>query len=77
MTTTKELTDWFPGDLKPVRKGVYERRSIAGRYSFWTGSRWCMGFTYMDEVSGSKAASSFDQGALWRGLTSDPSKGAQ
>ena len=73
----QKLTDWFPGDVKPVRKGVYERNSLTGKYSFWTGTHWCLGFVSMIQASGSKTGSSCDQKASWRGLASDPSKGAQ
>jgi len=41
---SKKLTPWFPGDVKPARKGVYETDAeISDRepcYQFWDGSRW-------------------------------------
>ena len=42
------LTDWFPGSVKPVRKGVYQREYILGkargaRYCYWDGKKWYMG----------------------------------
>lgn len=48
MTTTP----WFPGTVRPVRPGVYERRGVwvsqfggentaANGYAMWDGLRWC------------------------------------
>ncbi len=42
------LTDWFPGSAKPVRKGVYQREYTYGkskqiRYCYWNGKEWSMG----------------------------------
>lgn len=40
-----KLTPWYPGTVKPVRSGVYQRLydngdgSIA-KYCYWTGARW-------------------------------------
>jgi hypothetical protein len=39
-----KLTPWFPGDVKPVRVGVYERQyfreQLETRYSYWSGYKW-------------------------------------
>lgn len=40
MTT---LTQWFDKDVKPARRGVYERKhptSTFEIYSYWTGKYW-------------------------------------
>lgn len=42
------LTDWFPGSTKPVRKGVYQRQYTYGKtpsiqYCYWNGKGWGMG----------------------------------
>lgn len=42
------LTDWFPGSVKPVRKGVYQREYTYGQakglqYCYWNGKGWGMG----------------------------------
>ncbi len=37
------LTPWFPGDVKPVHVGVYERRmkfTTDVYYSRWDGEKW-------------------------------------
>lgn len=39
----EELTPWFRGVLKPVRKGVYKRELIPSGYvgfAYWDGVRW-------------------------------------
>ena len=37
-----ELTPWFPADIKPVRKGVYEAGSpfIPPWFFRWNGTKW-------------------------------------
>ena len=38
-----KLTQWFPGDVKPVHVGVYERRlkgTTTVFYSRWDGEKW-------------------------------------
>lgn len=68
-----KLTDWYPGDVKPVRVGVYERnfdRPDGERwYSFWDGKHWRFGHfakhwaeQYKDEKL------SFEQRLPWRGI---------
>ena len=37
-----KLTPWFPGTVKPVRVGVYEREYRCSRriYNYWNGKTW-------------------------------------
>ena len=38
-----KLTPWFPGTVKPVRVGVYERDynpSPTSNYCYWNGEEW-------------------------------------
>lgn len=39
------VTDWFPGSVKPARRGVYERRDDIDLWDFalWDGRRWMCG----------------------------------
>ena len=39
---SKQMTDWFPVNIKPVHVGIYET-DLDGHfgYSFWTGKLWC------------------------------------
>ena len=58
-----KLTDWIPGNVKPVRVGVYERLydkdSIAPRifYNYWNGEFWSVyGETPEDAAEDKSAA---------------------
>ena len=39
-----KLTEWYPGDVKPVRVGVYQQQSgirpVSIGYQYWDGSFW-------------------------------------
>lgn len=73
----EKLTPWFPGNVKPVRKGVYERDWLDGGpqwFSYWDGKNWCFG----DETAeGAKYAANMLHTSAhtnfpWRGLAQDP-----
>lgn len=37
----RKLTDWFPGDVKPARKGIYQRDyGIDSIEDYWSGRVW-------------------------------------
>lgn len=74
-------TPWFPGTVKPVRKGVYQR-SYTGetrhrkdlRFNYWDGKSWRFP-AYSPEVAADFSEGwlkSGFQGLPWRGLASDP-----
>jgi hypothetical protein len=62
-------TKWFPASIKPVRKGVYERKYDWGvDYAYWNGWDW--------GVVGKTPGEAHDRRRLlsdflipWRGLT--------
>lgn len=69
---TYEMTDWFPGKIKPVREGVYMVKS-AGKNSYtyqakWTGSKWVSSYVEPDDFETAEAIKVKE----WQGLTSDP-----
>ena len=73
-----KLTPWFPGSVKPVRKGVYMLRSGTGRvvgYQYWNGKHWGYWCDTVEEAAASKgcgyAATEFQNDA-WRGLAQEP-----
>lgn len=69
---TKKLTPWFPGDVKPARKGVYERDFPNGSlYSRWNGRHWIFGY-YAVEHAATRVGKSLYQTKRWRGLSSNP-----
>jgi hypothetical protein len=65
------LTDWFPGSVKPVRKGVYQREYIYGKaklsmYCHWDGKRWLAGGQIVDGAEHHFPAP--NQSLRWRGV---------
>lgn len=67
-TPNPKLTDWFPGDVSPVRVGQYEvQQDIPGTswpfplYGIWTGTGW----TKQDNTP-------LEYVSQWRGLAHDP-----
>ena len=58
--TDDMLTGWFPGDVKPVRVGEYERLYGNNPYiDKWNGQKW---------VYGPAGEECFTQIRPWRGL---------
>ena len=69
-------TAWFPGDVKPVRVGVYQQKDWTGRrigYQRWDGFDWFAWYTDADRaiLSLTKTDAGY-QNDPWRGLASDP-----
>ena len=67
---SKWRTDWFPGNVKPVRVGVYQRQyDWLLAFSYWDGKHW--GWT---EPGTAKQAAEYrypqsrEQELPWRGL---------
>ena len=68
-----KLTEWFPGDVKPVRRGVYRRhfgRGIVG-FSMWDGIRWMCAQRSVKSAYEEKFASPTTN-LKWRGLAEKP-----
>lgn len=67
-----KTTPWFPGDVKPVRSGVYERMHPYNRQLFsWFESKtgeWGMAHYSKDEAGLFRGSQSALQGKPWRGL---------
>lgn len=78
--SNEKLTPWFKGDVKPARKGVYQREYGAGcrtdiRFSYWDGARW----RWPSKESAETASDhwrcrppSAIVNLRWRGLASEP-----
>ena len=65
-----KLTQWFPGYVKPVHVGVYERRlrfKTDVYYSRWDGEKWCTLCDTVDEAA-HKIFDSAYQNLPWRGV---------
>ena len=75
----QKLTDWFPGSVKPARKGVYEFQNlISGRALFarFDGKNWRYQRGTVESAARAvelsprpTPASRQGTGYLWRGLT--------
>lgn len=67
-------TQWFEPHQKPVRPGVYQRRSPEGGYcfySYWNGEFWGLyEFTTKSAAKCKDHPSAFQQ-SEWRGLTKE------
>jgi hypothetical protein len=64
-------TDWFPGNIKPVRIGVYEKQIYNERsvFSYWDGAYW---FVYSYSVLAAlqhRGCKSVFQNSKWRGIS--------
>jgi hypothetical protein len=69
------LTPWFSGDVRPARKGVYERMGQIGvRYSHWNGAFWGLTLPTPEWALQNRNSPSHHHHLRWRGLASDPAK---
>lgn len=65
------LTPWYPGDVKPVREGVYERRRIGvgtPYYSYWNGRWWGLLCITPTTARHNSRHTSIVQNREWRGV---------
>ena len=67
------LTDWFPGSAKPVRKGVYQREYTYGKaklpsYCYWDGKQWHAGGLTVDAAVRNVPLDAPNQPLPWRGV---------
>ena len=73
-------TPWYPGSVKPVRVGLYERE-VWGAYrndffvnlSYWNGEFWGGWSNSKRYAIRNKSLPSIVQDAKWRGLARSPS----
>lgn len=72
-----KLTEWFPGDVMPVRKGVYIRKYSEGDcWCRWVDGIWHVGF-FLEKKGGFQLAkTTFHESSVqslpWRGLAEKP-----
>jgi hypothetical protein len=68
-----KLTPWFPGDAKPYRPGVYERRGFGTcRFSLWDGSMWRWSYDSVSQAASASRVRARRQNCDWRGLAEEP-----
>lgn len=69
-----KLTPWFPGHIKPVRKGVYQQFCGDGKkigYQYWNGKYWLSWFSSVEIAANAKTqhvVSQCFQNDKWRGI---------
>lgn len=75
MNTTK----WYPAEVKPVRKGLYQRdfalvsgHGITIRFSYWNGRFWGGWAEHPIAAMKNRRQASSTQSIPWRGLASKP-----
>lgn len=76
---SKDLTPWFPPEIKPVHKGVYEMEpgqdeilgGSLGPFQKWNGTEWLEYTSSVDRADDSTEAS-LHQNRKWRGLVENP-----
>lgn len=71
----QKLTPWFPSDVKPVRKGVYQQICGLGKdigYQYWDGKNW-RGWNWSAISAKNETYIVGPMSDAWRGLASNPS----
>jgi hypothetical protein len=69
------LTPWFPGDVKPVRPGVYMQWcgfELDVGYQHWNGEFWGFWCSTVEAASQYKNTRASTQDEPWRGLMEEP-----
>lgn len=69
------MTQWFPGNIKPFRPGVYEIRKytpqVDRHWAYYDGSRWGFYECRIDMVQIKENTGWAMQDKIWRGLVSE------
>ena len=71
----KQMTDWFPKQVKPVRVGVYQVRADKQDkdkcFSYWDGTHWGYFCWSIEQAiqQGSEKSLIATQNKQWRGFT--------
>lgn len=67
---SKKLTRWFPAEVKPFHKGLYNAGHwrMADSFFVWDGKYW----RFSKEVDGLAGQKCFSQNKQWRGLAEKP-----
>lgn len=66
-----KLTEWYAGNQKPARVGVYQRKYGVGVfYCYWNGKTWGLGFKENNQTTllVSKQWASKLYNLKWRGI---------
>jgi hypothetical protein len=69
-----ERTAWYPSEVKPARRGVYERHfgTIGVRFAYWNGKFWGGFANVHRHAVRNRHTPTAHEVALWRGLARKP-----
>ncbi len=69
-----KLTEWFPSDVKPARRGVYCVMSAHDDlgYAYFNGRLWGWRVRSVREANLDRRTDGADQEKRWRGLAKKP-----
>jgi hypothetical protein len=63
-----KITDWYPPDVKPVRRGVYiTRKNDIIFFQFWTGTFWNVRMNNISQAEKIKQHSQHQE-VHWKGI---------
>ncbi len=68
---SKEMTEWYPPIIKPVRKGVYQVKyldSTLVSFANWTGKAWGVAYYSLTSAKNNPKNISNFQSKTWRGF---------
>jgi hypothetical protein len=69
----EDLTVWFRPEIKPVRRGWYQRKYLGGpAYCLWNGRYFSMGVFQLADRKFAQSVRSESQDLNWRGLAREP-----
>jgi hypothetical protein len=69
---SKLMTEWYPANIKPVHRGVYEKLDVEGKngYQRWNGAFWST-WCNSPQVAEMSDDMSLFQNDPWRGFTKE------
>lgn len=77
--TEDDLTSWFPPDVKPRRKGIYQTNTypdskLVPVFQYWNGREWGFFSIIFERAYERRFTRSVRQASQWRGLNKRPRK---
>lgn len=67
-----KLTPWFPGHIKPARKGVYATDASFSTFQYWDGAWWGLYMPTPATAFKERHTASRMQNVQWCGLAEPP-----
>jgi hypothetical protein len=68
---SKQMTQWYPSNIKPVRPGVYETTYTGGSYCYFDGKRWGWANPTVRKANKDRDTRGAYQAKEWRGFTKE------